>query len=374
MNNGNDNKTAIGIDLGTTNSLAAVVENGRPRTLAGKHGVIVPSVILLKDGNLDIGVPARKAMIDNPEHTVYSVKRLMGKAASDLEKDRDKLPFELAPDTRGLASVKIDDTIYSPVELSAAILQTVKEQAEESLGKNVDRAVITVPAYFDDAQRQATRDAGKIAGLEVLRIINEPTAASLAYGMDKLDRGNIVVYDLGGGTFDISILRLEGGIFEVLSTAGDTQLGGDDFDAEIISLILRKAGDDGITLDYKSPRIRAILKCEAERAKIVLTDGNMARISIPYNSGEFTTTVSRNEFEASIRPLVDKTLNFCRRALGDAGLSAEEIDEVIMVGGSTRIPLVKSEVEWAPMKLWLWVRRCRPISSPADAMTCFFSM
>jgi Fe-S protein assembly chaperone HscA len=345
MDNGKDNKTAIGIDLGTTNSLAAVVENDHPRTLAGEHGVIVPSVILLKNGNLDIGVPARKAMIDNPEHTVYSVKRLMGKAASDLEKDRDKLPFELAPDTRGLASVKIDDTVYSPVELSAAILRTVKEQAEKSLGKNVDRAVITVPAYFDDAQRQATRDAGKIAGLEVLRIINEPTAASLAYGMDKLDRGNIVVYDLGGGTFDISILRLEGGIFEVLSTAGDTQLGGDDFDAEIISLILKKAVDDGITLDINSPRIRAILRREAERAKIVLTDGNLATISIQYESGKFTTTVSRNEFEASIRSLVDRTLNFCRRALGDAGLSAEEIDEVIMVGGSTRIPLVKSEVE-----------------------------
>lgn len=338
-------KAAIGIDLGTTNSLAAVVRDGQLRTLAGEHGVIVPSVIYLKDGKLEIGVTARQEMVENPEHTIYSIKRLMGKAAADMKEDRDKLPFEIAPDPRGLASVKIDGKIYSPVELSAAILKTIKEQAEKSLGTNVDRAVITVPAYFDDAQRQATRDAGKIAGLEVLRIINEPTAASLAYGMDKLDRGNIVVYDLGGGTFDISILRLEKGIFEVLSTAGDTRLGGDDFDMEIVGLIMEKADRKGLHLDYKSPTIRAHLRHEAEYAKIALTKSESTVILLPSDFGDFAVPVTRKEIEPLIQPLINRTLEFCHRAMNDAGLTVDDIDEVILVGGSTRVPLVRKEVE-----------------------------
>jgi Fe-S protein assembly chaperone HscA len=348
MGNNQDSRNKspiIGIDLGTTNSLAAIVKDGHPRSLAGKYGTIVPSVIFLKDGKLEIGVSAREAMVDNPKHTIYSVKRLLGKAAADLKNDSKNLSFEIAPDPRGLASVKIDDKIYSPVELSAAILKSVKEQAENNLGQKIDRAVITVPAYFDDAQRQATRDAGKIAGLEVMRIINEPTAAALAYGMDKLDRGNIVVYDLGGGTFDISILRLENGIFEVLATAGDTSLGGDDFDLEIVKLIKKKAARRNIEIDHRSPRMRAHLKREAERVKIALTDDDVAKALLPSRHGEVSLTISRREFESSIRTLVDRSLKFCNRALDDAKLPIKDIDEIILVGGSTRVPVIRRAVE-----------------------------
>jgi Fe-S protein assembly chaperone HscA len=346
IDNKSDHKgRVIGIDLGTTNSLAAVVIDGRAQTLDGPYGAIVPSVIFLRDDKLEIGVPARNAMVDNPKHTIYSVKRLMGKAAADLRTESKRLPFEIAADPRGLASVRIDDRIYSPVELSAAILKAVKEQAEKNLGEKVDRAVITVPAYFDDAQRQATRDAGKIAGLEVLRIINEPTAASLAYGMDKLDRGNIVVYDLGGGTFDISILRLENGIFEVLSTAGDTNLGGDDFDQEIVKLLQKKAAKKDIEIDYKSPRVRAYLKREAEEAKKALSTDDSTTVLLPTKYGDMSVSVTRKEFETAIRPLIDRTLEFCNRALDDANLQVNDIDEVIMVGGSTRVPMVYREVE-----------------------------
>ena len=344
MTESSHKKAAIGIDLGTTNSLAAIVRDGRPLALSGEHGVIVPSVIALKNGELVIGAPARDAMVDNPEHTVFSVKRLMGKSAKEIEIDRDQVPFDIVADTRGLAAVKIDDRIYSPVELSAAILQAVKRQAEKALGAPVDRAVITVPAYFDDAQRQATRDAGKIAGLEVLRIINEPTAASLAYGMDKLDRGTIVVYDLGGGTFDISILRLENGIFEVLSTAGDTRLGGDDFDLELTNWAIRKASAQRIHLDVSSPRTKAYLKRESERAKMVLSAGDAATLTLPVTP-QATFFITRNEFESLIAPWVSRTIDFCRRALTDAKLAASDIDEVILVGGSTRVPMVRTEVE-----------------------------
>lgn len=345
MNDKPRKRLAIGIDLGTTNSLAAIMRDGAPLALSGSEGVIVPSVILLRDGAPVVGAAARRAMIDNPRQTVFSVKRLMGKSAKDMETDRGSLPFEIAADPRGLAGVVIDGTFYSPVELSAAILRAVKEQAEAALGETVDYAVITVPAYFDDAQRQATRDAGKIAGLEVLRIINEPTAASLAYGLHQRDRGHIVVYDLGGGTFDISILRLEGGIFEVLATAGDTHLGGDDFDREIIDLIRKKADQAGVKLDDTSPRMRAILKRQAESAKMVLSVAPQAFVTIADDRIDFKTTITRDEFEARLRPWLDRTMQFCRRALTDAKLSAADIDEVILVGGSTRIPLVRGEVE-----------------------------
>ncbi|MCP4568224.1 MAG: molecular chaperone DnaK [FCB group bacterium] len=336
---------AIGIDLGTTNSLAAITRDGRPKSLAGKHGVIIPSVIGFDKDRLMIGVPAQQAMVDNPEQTVYSIKRMMGKAAADMDAERDRLPFAIVPDSRGLASVKINDRVISPVELSAAILREVKKQAEEALGETVERAVITVPAYFDDAQRQATRDAGKIAGLEVLRIINEPTAASLAYGLDKKNRGNIVVYDLGGGTFDISILKLEDGIFEVLSTAGDTNLGGDDFDAAIVEFLLKKAISDGIEIDTSSPKIRALLKREAEKTKMTLSDQEKASVNLPLPQGDYENEISRTEFENMVAPLLKRTLDFCKRALADAKLSVNDINEVILVGGSTRIPAVRLEVK-----------------------------
>ena len=344
MSDHKQHSPAIGIDLGTTNSLAAVVRNGRPVALAGEYGAIVPSIISFMNNDVLVGIPARQAMVDNPDHTIYSVKRLMGKSARDLDGDRERLPFTIAADSRGLASVKIDDRIISPVELSAAILREVKRQAENALGITINRAVITVPAYFDDAQRQATRDACKIAGLEVLRIINEPTAASLAYGLDKRDRGNVVVYDLGGGTFDISILRLEKGIFEVLATAGDTHLGGDDFDTEIIKYVTQKGTENGLPTDQVSPRIRALLKREAENAKMALSDWSETTIRVP-TAGNLSIALTREKFEALIMPLVEQTLSYCRRALVDAKLTIADIDEVILVGGSTRIPLVRRRVE-----------------------------
>lgn len=338
-------KAAIGIDLGTTNSLAAVVRDGHPQALAGEHGVIVPSVVGFGISGLLVGVPAREAMLANPEHTVYSVKRLMGKAAADFEESGDRMPFRIAADSRGLASVKIGDRIISPVELSAAILREVKHQAEEALGMEVDRAVITVPAYFDDAQRQATRDAGKIAGLEVMRIINEPTAASLAYGLHRLNRGTVVVYDLGGGTFDVSILRLENGIFEVLATAGDTRLGGDDFDAEIVNHIIAQAENEGLSIDHASPAVRAMLKRTAEEAKIALSGAGDTTIVVPTGTGNFSLTLTGKQFKTMLRPYIRRTLEFCRRALADAKLTTGDIDEVILVGGSTRIPTVTEAVE-----------------------------
>jgi len=345
MDGQSERKAVIGIDLGTTNSLAAFVKDGKPQALAGEFGAIVPSIINFSENGLLIGVPARDALLENPEHTVYSVKRLMGKAAKDLDAEQASLPFTIAADTRGLASVKIDGNILSPVELSAAILKEVKRQAEKALGCGVERAVITVPAYFDDAQRQATRDAGKIAGLEVLRIINEPTAASLAYGMDKLDRGNIVVYDLGGGTFDISILRLEGGIFEVLSTAGDTHLGGDDFDAAIVANIIGRAKADGIELNISTAKTKAMLKRAAENAKMALSQSESTEITVTTESGEWSLELTKKDFDNMTAPLVERTLKFCKRALADAKLEKNDIDEIIMVGGSTRIPQVRKAVD-----------------------------
>ncbi|MEZ5360045.1 MAG: molecular chaperone DnaK [Candidatus Zixiibacteriota bacterium] len=347
MSNNKKKQIAIGIDLGTTNSLAAIVTDRQPHALTGEHGAIVPSVISLKDKKLEIGRAAYNALVENPEHTVYSVKRLMGKAAADIKDESGRYPFEIAADPRGLASVKIDDTIYSPVELSAAILLGVKEQAEKALGQPVDRAVITVPAYFDDAQRQATRDAGKIAGLEVLRIINEPTAAALAYGLDKKDRGTIAVYDFGGGTFDISILRLTDGIFEVLSTAGDTRLGGDDIDDVIVDFIINEARANDIDINTASPKIRAMLKRNAEEIKMDLSNNERVNIDMHFahQADSFSTALKRPIFDRMIEPILNRTIDFCKRALDDANLTVDDIDEVILVGGSTRVPAVREEVE-----------------------------
>ncbi|MEE9443958.1 MAG: molecular chaperone DnaK [candidate division Zixibacteria bacterium] len=336
---------AIGIDLGTTNSLVSIVRDGQPEILSGEHGDIVPSVINIENDILIIGIPAYDALAENPERTVYSIKRLMGKAASDIEDDLDKLPFEVCADLRGLASVKVAGRVYSPVELSASILRELKKQAEDNLGHEVTKAVITVPAYFDDAQRQATRDAGKIAGLEVMRIINEPTAAALAYGMNKLKKGQVVVYDLGGGTFDISILNVENGIFEVLATAGDTNLGGDDFDNVLIELIKADAEAVNYHMDMDDPYIRAVLKREAENAKKALSNAENFRIALLFENQRFKTSLSRRKFEEKIKLYLDKTLSLCGQALTDAGLTTSDIDEVILVGGSTRIPLIRNEIE-----------------------------
>lgn len=340
-----EKQVAIGIDLGTTNSLVSVVRDGNPEILPGEHGDIVPSVINIENDNLIIGKPAYDALAENPEQTVYSVKRLMGKAASDIKDGLDKLPFEVCADPRGLASVKVSDKIYSPVELSASILRTLKKQAEDNLGHEVTKAIITVPAYFDDAQRQATRDAGKIAGLEVMRIINEPTAAALAYGMEKLKNGRVVVYDLGGGTFDISILNIENGIFEVLATAGDTNLGGDDFDNALIELILDDANAANYEIDLDDPHTRAVLKREAENAKKALSYADNFRMALSFENQKFKTSLSRRKFEEKIKTYLNKTLKLCQQALTDAGLTISDIDEVILVGGSTRIPVIKNGIE-----------------------------
>ncbi|MFH1699559.1 MAG: molecular chaperone DnaK [Candidatus Zixiibacteriota bacterium] len=341
----NKQTDAIGIDLGTTNSLVSIVRGGQPEILAGEHGGIVPSVINIENDRLIIGRPAYNAMVENPERTVYSVKRLMGKAASDIKDNLDKLPFEVCADPRGLASVKVSGRIFSPVELSASILRELKKQAENNLGHEVTKAVITVPAYFDDAQRQATRDAGKIAGLEVMRIINEPTAASLAYGMDKLNNGRVVVYDLGGGTFDISILNVENGIFEVLSTTGDTNLGGDDFDNVLIELIKADAKSANYQMDLNDPYVRAVLKREAENAKKALSNADNIRMVLSFENNKFKTSLSRRKFEEKIKIYLDKTIKLCQQALTDAELTTSDIDEVILVGGSTRIPMIKKSVE-----------------------------
>ena len=338
------NNIALGIDLGTTNSLAAKVKNGQPLVLSGNRGALIPSVINFQGKDILIGVPAREALLENPEQTVYSIKRLMGKGARELKNLGSHFPFQIAADPRGLASVKIDNKIYSPVELSAAILKAVKEQAEQALGQKITRAVITVPAYFDDAQRQATRDAGKIAGLEILRIINEPTAAALAYGLDRMNRGRIAVYDLGGGTFDISILSLQDGIFEVLATAGDTVLGGDDFDDLIIDYIVEKAMKQFLRLDTTNPHIRALLKDKAEKAKMALSANDRTTIELQIDGRNISLELNRNKFNSLIQPLVDKTIKSCRQALADAGLSSSDIDEIILVGGSTRIPQVVKAV------------------------------
>lgn len=335
---------AIGIDLGTTNSLGAVVIDNRPVTFGNQNSGITPSVIGFESDRLLIGQAALDRMVANPDKTIYSIKRLMGKSAKDMEVDRSRLPFVLAADSRGLAAVKIEGKVISPVELSAAILSEIKKQAEKYLNKKVNRAVITVPAYFDDAQRQATRDAGKIAGLEVLRIINEPTAASLAYGIDQNDRGNIVVYDLGGGTFDISILKLKGGIFEVLSTAGDTNLGGDDFDDAISHFILDKLKIDPEAIDL-SPKFKALLKQAAGRAKVALSEKEEAEITIESDGSVRSLDLTRVDFEKMIEPLITKTIDLCHRAIKDASLDFDDIDELILVGGSTRIPMVRREVE-----------------------------
>jgi molecular chaperone DnaK len=324
----------VGIDLGTTNSLVAIVEDGTPKVLPGTDGnKLVPSVTYFDEaGKVLVGNSAKEMMVAKPKNTVFSIKRFMGKGIEDVRPDLPLLPFEVSPESEHIIRLKIFGRDYTPPELSAFILRELKRNAEAALGEEITSAVVTVPAYFNDAQRQATKDAGRIAGLDVLRIVNEPTAASLAYGLDKRNQGTIAVYDFGGGTFDISILKLNEGIFEVLSTSGDTHLGGDDIDEVLIRFILKDSPQANI------PAVRQAVN----KAKEDLSSAETAEIAI---EGHPKRAITRAEFNSMIGPIVERTLNPCRQALKDAGLRPNEIDEVVMVGGSTRIPLVRQKVQ-----------------------------
>src|SRR5215471_11360378 len=325
----------VGIDLGTTNSLVAIVENGTPRIIAGRDGSsLVPSVIYFDErGEVLVGNPAKQKLVEKPQNTVFSIKRFMGKGIDDVRDDLPLLPFEVSPESEHIIRLKIFGRDYTPPELSAFILRELKRNAEAALGEEIKNAVITVPAYFNDAQRQATKDAGRIAGLDVLRIVNEPTAASLAYGLDKRKQGTIAVYDFGGGTFDISILKLNDGIFEVLSTSGDTHLGGDDIDEMLIRLVLKENPGADI------PALRKAVN----KAKEDLSSSDTAEIIV--ESAKLKRMLTRAEFNTLIGPIIERTLSPCRQALKDAVLRPNEIDEVVMVGGSTRIPLVRQRVQ-----------------------------
>jgi molecular chaperone DnaK len=337
----------VGIDLGTTNSLVAWMNLTSPEVIPGDDGdKLVPSVVsLLPDGNLLVGNAARQELIDHPDRTIYSVKRLMGRGIGDVQDELKLFPFHIAEGSESVIRVKLGERTFTPSEISSFILRQLKKNAEAALGVPVSKAVITVPAYFNDAQRQATRDAGRIAGLEVLRLVNEPTAAALAYGLDKRKEGIIAVYDLGGGTFDISILKLQEGIFEVLATNGDTHLGGDDID----NLLLRIALEDiqsewGEDLSQVGEAVQT-LRRDVIRAKEALSYSPVADIAFERHGKRYHREITRDLFEGLIRGIIDRTLGPCRECMRDAGVTPEQIDEVVMVGGSTRIPLVRSAVE-----------------------------
>ena len=345
----------IGIDLGTTNSCVAVMEGKTPRVIENAEGMrTTPSIVAFTDdGERLIGQPAKRQAVTNPEKTIFAVKRLIGRRYDDpmVEKDKKLVPYKIAKASNGDAWVEEDGKQYSPSQISAFILQKMKETAEANLGQKVDQAVITVPAYFNDAQRQATKDAGKIAGLEVLRIINEPTAAALAYGLDKHKTGTIAVYDLGGGTFDISILEIGDGVFEVKSTNGDTFLGGEDFDMRLVSYLADEfQKTQGIDLRKDKLALQR-LKEAAEKAKIELSSTTQTEINLPFITADatgpkhLTMKLTRAKFEALVDDLVQKTVEPCRQAMKDAGVSAAEINEVVLVGGMTRMPKVQEVVK-----------------------------
>jgi molecular chaperone DnaK len=344
----------IGIDLGTTNSAMAVMEGGEATIIANAEGGrTTPSIVAVnKNGERLVGQTAKRQAVINPDNTVFSVKRLIGRTIDDAEvkRDIDLMPYQIVK-ADGHVKVKMGDKDYTPEEISAMILSKLKADAEKFLGQPVTEAVITVPAYFNDAQRQATKDAGKIAGLEVKRIINEPTAAALAYGLDKNKEEKIVVYDLGGGTFDVSVLELGDGVFEVKSTNGDTHLGGDDFDLMLINhLIAEFKKDHGIDLKADKAAMQR-LKEAAEKAKIELSTTNETSVNIPFITADadgpkhMDMTLSRADFEKLALELVDKTIKPCEAALKDAGIKKEEVNEIILVGGMTRMPLVQKKVE-----------------------------
>ena len=345
----------IGIDLGTTNSCVAVMEGNEPTVIINNEGQrTTPSVVAFTDGGeRKIGNPAKRQAITNPHKTIFSIKRFMGEKFSQVTSDVARMPYKVVKGDNDTPRVDIDGRLYSPQEISAMILQKMKKTAEEYLGQEVTEAVITVPAYFSDSQRQATKEAGKIAGLEVKRIINEPTAAALAYGLDKMNKDmKVAVYDLGGGTFDISIMELGDGVFEVLSTNGDTHLGGDDFDQVIIDWLAAEfaAENGGIDLK-KDPMALQRLKEAAEKAKIELSSQTSTEINLPYIMPvdgvpkHLVKTLSRAKFEQLADSLIQRTVEPCRKALQDAGLNASDINEVLLVGGSTRIPAIQAVVE-----------------------------
>ncbi len=345
----------IGIDLGTTNSVVAVMEGGEPQVIPNAEGGrTTPSVVAMsKDGERLVGTVAKRQAVTNPDNTVYSVKRLMGRRFEDdeMERAREFASYEIVKRGNGDAGVMMGGKEHSAPEISAMVLQKLKTDAEAYLGETVSEAVITVPAYFNDAQRQATKDAGKIAGLEVLRIINEPTAASLAYGLDKKSDETIAVYDLGGGTFDLSILEIGGGTFQVKATTGDTFLGGDDFDNVVIDhLVAEFQRDQGIDLRQDRMALQR-LKEAAEKAKIELSSAQQTEVNLPFITADasgpkhLAITITRATLEQLVGALVDRTLEPCKQALDDAGLKAADVDEVVLVGGMTRMPLVQEKVK-----------------------------
>ena len=345
----------IGIDLGTTNSAMSFMEGGKPNIIANAQGSrLTPSVVAEDEkGEILVGTPAKNQAVVNPEGTIYSVKRLIGRSWDDPEvkKDAKLLPFEMRKASNGGVEVKMGDKWYTPQEISAKVLAKMKKDAEEFLGQDVKEAVITVPAYFDDSQRQATKDAGKIAGLDVKRIVNEPTAAALAYGLDDKKDQKVAVFDLGGGTFDISILEMGDGVFEVLSTNGDTHLGGDDFDQEIIDYLAKEfEKKEGMDLREDKTALQR-LKEAAEKAKIELSTSEETEVNVPYITAtdkgpkHLKEKLTRSELEKLTNDLIEKTVKPCEKALKDAGLDKKDIDEVLLVGGMTRMPAVVKKVK-----------------------------
>jgi len=344
------NERIVGIDLGTTNSLVAFMQGETPVVIPGEDGLnLVPSVVALEaSGQIIVGSAARKYLIKTPERAVYSIKRLMGRGVEDVQDELKLFPFRLAEDLQPgeVLRITLGDKTYTPPEISAFILRQLKRNAERYFGGPVTKSVITVPAYFNDAQRQATKDAGRIAGLEVLRLVNEPTAASLAYGLDKKKNGVVAVYDLGGGTFDISILKLHDGIFEVIATNGDTHLGGDDIDNLLIAIALEDIrGDMGVDLRRTGEAVQTIRKGVIE-AKIALSALDSTKLDINLPGGKrYQREITREQFEQLIQPILDRTVGPSKQAMKDAGLKPEQIDEVVLVGGSTRIPKVRELVQ-----------------------------
>jgi molecular chaperone DnaK len=343
----------IGIDLGTTNSVVAVMEGGDPVVIPNAEGGrTTPSVVAFtKEGERLVGQVAKRQAVTNPKRTIFSIKRFMGRRLNEIVEETKRVPYEVVEGPNGLAAVKIDGKVYTPPEISAMILQKMKQTAEDYLGQTVDKAVITVPAYFNDAQRQATKDAGRIAGLDVQRIINEPTAAALAYGLDKKKEEKVAVFDLGGGTYDISVLELAEGVFEVKSTNGDTHLGGDDFDQRLIDwLVAEFKRDQGIDLSKDAMALQR-LKEAAEKAKMELSSTTQTDINLPFITADqsgpkhLNLSITRAKFEQLVDDLIQRTIPPMQQALKDAGLDPKSIDEVILVGGSTRIPKIQQIVK-----------------------------
>jgi molecular chaperone DnaK len=345
----------IGIDLGTTNSCVAIMEGAEPVVIANSEGKrTTPSIVgFAKDGDRKVGDPAKRQAVTNPEKTIYSIKRFMGSTYEESKKEISKVPYKIVKGDNNTPRVSVDDKLYSPQEISAVILQKMKKTAEDYLGSSVTDAVITVPAYFNDSQRQATKEAGEIAGLNVLRIINEPTAAALAYGMDKKsDNSKIVVFDCGGGTHDVSVLELGNGVFEVLSTDGDTHLGGDDFDQAIIDYLVDeyKKDNDGFDLTKDAMALQRLREA-AEKAKIELSSSPQTEINLPYLTADATgpkhlvKTLTKSKFEQLVEKLIKRTIDPCKSALKNAKLKVTDIDEIILVGGTTRIPAIQEAVK-----------------------------